>query len=147
MATPPPLEGKEIGWPPPNDCKYPPDAAHEWVADVENEIVVDVKGRPYLLTPLVKRYLDPYGLMTKLPRKLIEDGSCPLCRSIDVSKTQDIYCSWEKQLTQALINPFILLVVLRRIPVLGTPSVVQEEEEVDLPLDDEVKNSFTNIAR
>ena len=96
MATPPPLQGKEISWPPPSGCKYPPDAAHEWVADVDNEVVVEVNGRPFLLTPLFKRYLDPYGLTKKLPRKLIEDGSCPLCRSIDVSKTQDVHCSWEK---------------------------------------------------
>ena len=91
MATQPPLQGKEIGWPPPSICKYPPDAAHEWVADVDNEIVVEVKGRPYVLTPLIKRYLDPYGLTTKVPRTPLEDpGGCPLCHSLLVSHSSII---------------------------------------------------------
>ena len=144
MATrPPTIYAREIDWPP----SKRPDAAHYWVLDREREKLVECDKEPHLLIPLVKIYEDPYGLRDKIPRKLVEDGSCPLCRSIDVSKTQNVHCSWEKQLTQALIIPFILLVVLRRIPLFGAPPVVQEEEEMVIPLDYEVKNSFTNIAR
>ena len=82
MATPPPLHGREISWPPPSHAY----AAHEWIADVDNEIVVEVKGRPHLLTPLVKRYIDPYGLTKKLPPEPFENGGCPLCHSIIVSQ-------------------------------------------------------------
>ena len=87
MASPPPLQGKEIAWPPPSGCAYPPDADHVWVLDIENEKVVEVEGEPHVLTPLKKMYTDPYDLTKKIPRRLIEDGCCPLCRSIDVSET------------------------------------------------------------
>ena len=89
----------------------------------------------YICIPLVNT--DPYGFEDKIPRRLVEDGSCPLCRSIDVSNTQDVHCSWEKQLTQALINPFILLAVLRRVKVPGPSPVLPKKEEVALPLKDE----------
>ena len=138
MATQPPLQGKEIGWPPPSICKYPPDAAHEWVADVDNEIVVEVKGRPYVLTPLIKRYLDPYGLTTKVPRTPLEDpGGCPLCHSLFVSHSNISLSlrtnSWY-QPPHVLTVTFISLAVRRRIPVPGPSAVVQKEEKVAIPL-------------
>ena len=87
MATPPTLRAVEMAWPPPSGCPHPPDADHVWVLDVENEKVVEVEGEPHVLTPLRKVYTDPYDLTKKIPRRLIEDGACPLCRSIDVSET------------------------------------------------------------
>ena len=39
----------------------------------------------YVCIPLVNT--DPYGFEEKIPRRLVEDGACPLCRSIDVSET------------------------------------------------------------
>ena len=85
MATPPTLRAVEIRWPPSSGCPHPPDADHNWVLDEENEKVVEVEGEPHVLTPLKKLYTDPYGLTEKIPRRLVEDGSCPLCRSLDVS--------------------------------------------------------------
>ena len=105
MATPPTLRAFEVAWPPPPTK----DAAHIYVADRTKEKVVEVDGQLHLLIPIVKEYEDPDGFRDKIPRKVIEDASCPLCRSITVSKTQDEHCSWEKQLTQALINPFTFL--------------------------------------
>ena len=95
MATPPPLHGREIDWPPPSR----PDAAHEWVADVDREIVVEVNGQPYLLTPLVKRYTDPLGLRELIPPDPIIDPPCPLCRNIIVSQSHvNEICSLEGQI-------------------------------------------------
>ena len=82
MATPPTIYAREIDWPP---SKWP-DAAHFWVLDHENEKLVECNKEPHLLIPLKKVYEDPYGLTEKVPRKLIEDGACPLCRSLDVSR-------------------------------------------------------------
>ena len=89
MDRPPTLYAFEMDWPPPKR----PDAAHFWVLDRENEKVVELNKEPHLLIPIKKVYEDPYGLTKKVPRKLIEDGSCPLCRSISVSKTQEEHCS------------------------------------------------------
>ena len=142
MATrPPTIYGHLIDWPPSSR----PDADHYWVLDEANEKVVEVEGEPHVLTPLKKIYTDPYGFRDKIPRKLIEDGSCPLCRSIDVSKTQDVHFSWEKQLTQALINALIFLVVSRRIPLSGPLTIVPKEEKMAVPL--KMNKLVTNIAR
>ena len=84
MATrPPTLYGRVIDWPPPSR----PDADHVWVLVHEEEKVVEVEGELHLLTPLKKVYTDPYGFTEKVPRRLIEDGACPLCRSISVSQS------------------------------------------------------------
>ena len=130
MATPPTIYARQIDWPP----SKRPDAAHYWVLDRSREKLVECDDEPHLLIPLKKIYEDPYGLRDKIPRRLIEDGSCPLCRSIDVSNTQDVHCSWEKQLTQALINALIFLVVSRRILVPGPSPVLPKEKEVAIPL-------------
>ena len=82
MATPPPLHGFVIDWPPPPK----PDAAHVYVADRTKEKVVEVEGELHLLIPIVKRYTDPYGLQKLQPKEYKIPPSCPLCLKIAVSE-------------------------------------------------------------
>ena len=84
MATPPPLYGHLINWPPPSR----PDADHVWVVEWGKEKVVEVESEPHLLVPLKKKYTDPYGLTVKIPPpKPDKYGACPLCFSIFVSQS------------------------------------------------------------
>ena len=82
MATPPPLYGHLINWPPPSR----PDADHVWVVDWGNEKVVEVESEPHLLIPLKKRYTDPYGFRDKIIQEPLRNDGCPLCHLITVSQ-------------------------------------------------------------
>ena len=86
MATPPPLKGFIIDWPPPSK----PDAAHVYVADRTREKVVEVEGELNLLIPIVKQYTDPYDLQKLQPKEYKVPPPCPLCFKISVSTNVDI---------------------------------------------------------
>ena len=125
MATrPPTLYAYPLEWPPSGK----PDAAHYWVLDWDNEKVVEVENEPHVLVPLKKIYEDPYGLTERIPRRLIEDGGCPLCRSISVSHSSSKRITLTVvQHVCVLINALTFLVVFRRINLPRPPSLLQKE--------------------
>ena len=56
------------------------DADHIWVPDRQREKIIHLGGEPHLLTPLVKKYTDPYGLL-ELPPK---SNGCKHCNFMNV---------------------------------------------------------------
>ena len=69
------------------DLKKRKDADHVWVPDKSREQVIHLGGEPHLLTPLVKRYTDPYGLLAYKP----DSGACRHCKFLNVRQS-----SWER---------------------------------------------------
>ena len=65
------------------DLKKEKDADHVWVPDKSREEIIHLGGDPYLLTPLVKRYTDPYGLLAIKP----STGECKHCKSLNVRQS------------------------------------------------------------
>ena len=65
------------------DIEKKKDADHVWVPDKSRERVIHLGGEPHLLTPLVKQYTDPYGLLAFKPKS----GACRHCKFLNVSQS------------------------------------------------------------
>ena len=59
------------------DTKKHGDADHVWIPDKSREKIIHLGGEPHLLTPLIKKYTDPYGLLAIKPRS----EGCPTASS------------------------------------------------------------------
>ena len=126
-ATPPPLKGFVMEWPPPPR----PDACHIYIADRTREKVVEVSGEPHLLIPIIKQYTDPLGLRDLITPEPRIDPPCPLCCSIIVSgwlHNSSVSCT-KFILRVKLTLPLLSLTVLRRFGLSCTPSLLQKRGE------------------
>ena len=65
------------------DTKMEKDADHIWVPDKSREQLIHLGGEPHLLTPLIKKYTDPYGLLAFKP----SSGACRHCKFPNVSQS------------------------------------------------------------